>query len=591
MRDSRSDIDTIKSRANIVDIVSEYVALKKTGRNFSGLCPFHKEKTPSFSVNAEKQIFYCFGCGAGGDVFEFLTRINNMSFPEALSFLADKMGVVLQEKPRGPSGPEKSLREDIKKINKMAGDYFAANLHGSPGKSARAYLQKRGIREQTVREFHLGLSLSGWRNLRDFFEAKHVALPLVEKAGLIIKGDKGDFYDRFRGRLIFPIADLTGDVIAFGGRAAGDEKPKYLNSPESPVYTKGKNLYAMHRAKDAIREKGYAILVEGYFDVLSLWNAGFKNTVAALGTALTRDHLDLLRRFTHTVIAIFDPDEAGRHALERSLTLFLEEKFHARVVIVPDNLDPDDYIKTHGAQAMEKLIEGSQSMVDYYIDHVIGSKRSFEADLDAVRGAVPFIGRIEDPVQKDLFTKRVAEKLNIDQSLLKSEIARAASGKSGQTAPIKELTAKPESRLPHPVETTMLRLIVEYPDFQIRGLHRDVFEYFQNPELKQWGYDLQRNILERGQFILSDFLTGIENETLRSMLLQWTVAERSPFEGTTVERLYCDTAEKIKNDWFKARKKALTAETKEAERVGDAERLNKIALEKIRLLQKEKESL
>ena len=590
MRDSRSDIETIKSRANIVDIISEYVALKKTGRNFSGLCPFHKEKTPSFSVNAEKQIFYCFGCGAGGDVFEFLTRMNNMSFPEALSFLADKTGVVLQEKPPGPAGPEKSLREDIKKINKMAGDYFTANLQGTPGRSARAYLQKRGVREETVRDFHLGLSLTGWRNLRDYFAAKRVSLPLVEKAGLVIKGEKGDHYDRFRGRLIFPISNLTGDIIAFGGRAAGDEKPKYLNSPESPVYTKGKNLYGLFQAKDEIRQKGFVILVEGYFDVLSLWNAGFHNVVAALGTALTREHLDLLRRFTNTIVAIFDPDEAGRSALERSLTLFLEEKFHARAVIVPDNLDPDDYIKAHGAEAMEKLIEGSQSMVDYYIDNVIGSRRGFEADLDAVRAAVPFISRIEDPVQKNLFTKRVAEKLNIDQSLLRSEITRVVSGKPRQAAAVTQSVARPDTRQSNRVELTMLRLIAEYPDFQVRGLHRDVIAYFQSPELQQLGHDLQRRILEGGAVKLSDLLTGIANEALRNRLLQWTVAE-NPFEDTTVESLYRDTAEKIKRDWFKAKQRALTLEQKRAESTGDTQRAIQIALEKDQLRKKEKESL
>lgn len=367
MSDSRSEIEEIKLRAGIVDIISEYVTLKKAGRNFVGLCPFHDEKTPSFSVNPEKQIFYCFGCGKGGDVFEFIRDINNMTFPEALSHLAEKTGVTLRERRLQQDGPERKLREDLKKINRLAEDHFAENLMSDAGRSAREYLRRRGMHAATVKEFRLGLALNAWRNLRDRFEKQKIDLSLAEKAGLIIRGEKGDFYDRFRGRLIFPIENVAGEVVAFGGRGLGDEKPKYLNSPESPVYTKGKNLYSLNRAKDEIRKKGYAVLVEGYFDVLSLWNAGIRNAVAALGTALTREHLDLLRRFTTEIVAIFDADEGGRSALERSLALFLEAKFHARVVILPDNLDPDDYIKKHGPKDLENLITNSRSLVDYYI--------------------------------------------------------------------------------------------------------------------------------------------------------------------------------------------------------------------------------
>ena len=590
LRDSRSEIETIKSRAGIVDIISEYVVLKKAGRNFVGLCPFHKEKTPSFSVNAEKQIFYCFGCGAGGDVFEFLIRLNNMSFPEALSHLAEKTGVALQERHPGQPRAEKTLREEVKRINRLAEKKFTKNLSSNSGRSAREYLRKRGIQDATVSAFQLGLALNGWRHLRDYFEQEKISLPLVEKAGLIIRSEKGDFYDRFRGRLIFPIEDISGEVVAFGGRAAGDEKPKYLNSPESPVYIKGRNLYALNRAKEEIRKQGYVILVEGYFDVLSLWNAGICNVVAALGTALTREHLDLLRRFTTNIVAIFDPDEGGRSALERSLTLFLEEKFHARVVILPDNLDPDDYIKKYGNEAMVKLIMASQSLVDYYIENVIGSKRGFEEDFNAVREAVPFIARIEDPVQKNLFIKRVAEKLNIDQGLLKSEIAKLSSNRRAPSEPIRKAEDKQNSKATDPVEMTLIRLITEFPQVTRADFDEQIFNYFQNPVLQRLGRELSAAIRSGSDFLLSDFLNGIENESLRDKLLRWAVSE-SPFEGVAIETLFKDTTEKVKIEWFKAQKKALSIAAKQAQEKGDTERLNRIAFEKNQLLKKEKQSL
>ena len=585
LNDFRSEIEQIKSRAGIVDIVSEYIALRKSGRNFIGLCPFHKEKTPSFSVNAEKQIFYCFGCGIGGDVFEFLIKMNNMSFSEALNHLAEKTGIVLRDRHAGTKGEEKTLREKIKDINRMAGERFKKNLMSGAGKSAREYLQKRGINDTTVREYNLGLALNGWRNLRSWLENEKIPLPLAEKAGLIIRGEKGEFYDRFRSRLIFPIENIAGEVIAFGGRASGDEKPKYLNSPESPVYIKGRHLYGLSRAKDEIRKKKCALLVEGYFDVLSLWNAGIRNAVAALGTALTREHLDLLRRFTDHVVAIFDPDEGGRTALERSLTLFLEEKFSASVVILPENLDPDEYIKKYGPEAMQKLIAGSQSLVDYYIENVIGSRPGFEEDLDTVQKAVPFIGRIEDPVQKNLFIKRVSEKLKIDQELLKSEIVKVSSGHRRKSEVVKKIESKQKSKLPDPVEMTMIRLMIEFPDKIKKSFDEEIFEYFLNPELKTLGKLLKTTIQSQDEFRFYDLLNCIEDTFLKNKLLQWTVSE-SPFESGAVDILIADTMEKIRLRWIRMRKEYLDRELKSAQEKGDSVLCDRILLETTQLLRK-----
>lgn len=583
MSDSRSEIEEIKLRAGIVDIISEYVILKKAGRNFVGLCPFHDEKTPSFSVNPEKQIFYCFGCGKGGDVFAFIRDINNMTFPEALSHLAEKTGVTLRERRLQLDGPERKLREDLKKINRLAEDHFAENLMSDAGKSAREYLRRRGMHAATVKEFRLGLALNGWRNLRDRFEKEKIPLSLAEKAGLIVHGEKGDFYDRFRGRLIFPIENVAGEAVAFGGRGLGDEKPKYLNSPESPVYTKGKNLYGLNKAKDEIRKKGYAILVEGYFDVLSLWNAGIKNAVAALGTALTREHLDLMKRFSTEIVAIFDADEGGRSALERSIILFLEAKFHARIVILPDNLDPDDYIKKHGPKDLENLIANSESLVDYYIENVIGAKRGFEEDLQAVRKAIPFISRIADPVQRSLFIKRVAEKLNVEQALLKSEIMKTSPGPKPAAESVKKPPLKAPHALPDPVEMTLVRLIAEFPEKVHSGLGEEIFDYFQNPELRKLGLDLVRHVREKKEFSLTDLLNELEHEALRDRFLRWLVSE-TPFDADMIDQLFADTIDKIKQKWSKAKYKNLRLELRKAQDRGDADLTNRLAAELNRIL-------
>jgi len=331
-------IEDIKARANIVEIVSEYVSLKKTGRNFVGLCPFHKEKSPSFTVNPEKQIFYCFGCGEGGNAVTFIMKTNEMTYPEAIRRLAARLGIIIPERKVTPSEKRRaSDREKLNRINAMASAHFSKNFASTRGKVARDYMTKRGMDEAIIKDFRVGYSFDEWRNLKDFYERNGVPLALVEKAGLIIGKDNGQFYDRFRGRLIFPIVDLNGNVIAFGGSVLGVGEPKYLNSPESPVYSKGKTLYGLYQTKDDIRKSDFAIIVEGYFDLISLWSSGIRNVIATLGTALTKNQIELVRRFTRNIVILFDPDEGGRSAVERSLQLFLEEKIHAKVVVLPDD--------------------------------------------------------------------------------------------------------------------------------------------------------------------------------------------------------------------------------------------------------------
>src|SRR4030042_3676866 len=426
-----------------------------------------QEKTASFTINREKQIFYCFGCGEGGNVITFLMKIAGKSFPEAIKELAEKTGVILPSRLTSKDGREKDyLRESITALNLKAAQQFSRNLFSPAGKEAREYLKKRGIAEETTKQFRLGYAPDNWRSLTDYIEGSGPPLKLAEQAGLVIAGKDGGFYDRFRGRLIFPIENVFGEVVRFGGRILDKGEPKYLNSPESPVYIKGKNLYGLNKTKEEIRKKGSAIIVEGYFDLISLWNAGICNVVASLGTALTREHLELLRRYIVEVVALFDADAAGRKALDRSLELFLGMRMKARALILPGDFDPDDYLNKFGKDKLEELISHAQPLSDYYIENILGSGKTFEDKREMIKAAMEFIGKISDKKEKDLFIKRIAEKTDINEELHIKETYKADN--VAQRAPRsgkEKLQVNVNDDL---VEVHLIQFMLEYPQKTIQ---------------------------------------------------------------------------------------------------------------------------
>jgi DNA primase len=586
-----SKVEEIKGRADIVDLISEYITLKKAGRNFVGLCPFHKEKTPSFSVNREKQIFYCFGCGEGGNVLSFLMKVNHLSFPEAVRYLARKTGIVIPEGVMTREEKERSsLKEQINRVNQMAARYFSQNLFSQAGRQAREYLKKRGLQDSVVREFHLGYALDGWRHLRDFFEKGKVSLKLAEQSVLVIlkTNERESFYDRFRGRLIFPIEDIGGHIVAFGGRIIGDGEPKYLNSPESPVYVKGRCLYGLNRTKDDIRKKGYAILVEGYFDLISLWNVGITHVVATLGTALTKEHVDLIRRYTGQVIAVFDPDEAGKKALARSLGLFLAGNIHAKVVVLPDGYDPDQYIRTFGKASFEEVVNQAQSMVDYYIEKVIGKVGTLEEKLNSLRDAVPFIVNIGDAIERNLFIKRVSEKLGIDQELLKKEVHRSLNASSRTLADIPRIQDKGKIDR---VELSLIHIMLEYPRKIPEVVHEDVLDCLTNSDLRMFGETLKdafiRNTLDG--FDSSLLIDRLSSGAIREKLLKKMVDE-APYDEKMADCILSDAIRQIKRKWYKEKHRVLKMKLVKAEEMADRELCNSLLTEKEKL-RREEESL
>jgi DNA primase len=583
-------IEEVRRRTDMVSLVGEYVTLKKAGRNYLGLCPFHREKTPSFTVSPDKQMYYCFGCSEGGNAVSFLMKLNHLTFPEAIRHLAGKTGVVISDRPQSPEERERStLAEQIRRVNGLAAEYYVRMLQSPAGEEAREYLRKRGIEAEAIRTFRIGLALEGWQNLLDFLGRKGVPPKLAEQAGLAIpragEGERGH-YDRFRGRLMIPIEDVDGHVIAFGGRVMGAGEPKYMNSPESPVYTKGNNLYGLSRTREVIRQAGYSLLVEGYFDLIALWCAGIQNVVATLGTALTRAQVDLLRRYAPRVAVVFDPDEAGRKALARSLELFLTGNVHAKAVILPDGLDPDDFVRTRGRERMEALVAQAVPMVDYYIEEILGGRGTLEEDRDKLREAVAFISRIEDAVERNLFIKRVSEKLDFDQDVLKAEVRRVLSHEPvSPAAPEK----KGSAREPDHLELSLIHMMMECPDRIPAVSASGVLDCFTSEELRLLGKRLL-TVAEQQGGVISD-LFSIVNDLgegpVRARLLDRLMGE-SPYQEALIDRLMADMIRRVRERSNKEKKIVLTRRIREAERVKDQELYDLLVAERNRILREEK---
>lgn len=578
-------VEEIKSRTDIVDIVSQYVTLKKAGRNLVGLCPFHKEKTPSFTVRQDKQIFHCFGCNEGGDAVSFLMKVAQLTYPEALRQMAARAGVVLPEASENRGGSSRSShREQLYRINELAAAHFAKNLAVPAGKAAREYLAKRDIRPDAVAAFNLGYAPDSWRNLRDYLDKEKISLKMAEELGLLIPRESSGSYDRFRGRLIFPIEDISGRVIAFGGRIMGEGVPKYMNSPESDIYTKGRHLYGLYRTREDIRQKGYAILVEGYFDLIALWNFGIRNAVATLGTALTNEHVDLIRRYTQNMAVIFDSDEAGKKALTRSIGLFLAGNMKAKAVVLPDGFDPDDYVRTHGKDNLENVVRQSGSIVDYYIDHVIGERRGLEEKREALREAIALIKDIPSASEQGLFVQRVAERLGIDQDVLRKEVRQTTTG-NHKTIPRPPERAK--GNVLDAVELLLIRIILECPAKIPMVDDSNVLLYVTNGELKQTAETVLETFKRSGKIDVVEIIKTIEQNALRERLMQLMVNE-SPYDETVIDRVTTDAIKKIKQRWYRERRKDLQIELRKAENEGNTSLSDQLVLEQKRLILEEK---
>ncbi len=469
-RFEQDKIEEVRTRADIVEVIATHVRLRRAGRNFVGLCPFHNEKTPSFSVNAERGFFHCFGCGAGGTVFDFVMRVDGLTFPEALHALARRYGVTLPE-PTERGGPAAGEREAFALANATASEFYAHVLWKTDeGAVARNYLKSRGITRDTAEVFSIGFAPVRPANLAASLR-KRGLIDAAIKLGLVKKDQGGEPYDMFRARLMFPIRDVQGRTIAFGGRVLDDRLPKYINSSESPFYSKARALYGVYEARQAIQKIDRVILVEGYIDVIALWQAGFNYAVASLGTSLTIEQLRLLARYTRNIVACFDGDAAGRKASLRALDVFLQTGLLARGVFIPSGDDPDTLVRKRGAQAFGELLEASALLVDFFLEDESGKVHGPNGPLDQRAEAAKRIAEklrlVGDEFQFNLLVRKAAGLLGLGEEVLRREARRGGSGDRGGPRTLHEPPRSvPRAGAKAQAELGLVAIALRYPELR-----------------------------------------------------------------------------------------------------------------------------
>jgi len=543
-------ITEIKNAVDIVDIISDAVLLKKTGRNFVGLCPFHSEKTPSFTVSPEKQIYHCFGCGSGGNVFSFLMNQEGLSFPEAARTLAKRYGVDIPT--RQLSAEQRraiSHKENLLQVNKLALDFFRhALIDGVAGKRALSYLKKRGFSREIIDRFDLGFAPKGWDHLIRFFSKKRISPPRLETAGLVVaKKNHSGFYDRFRDRIIFPIIDIHMKIVGFGGRVMDDSEPKYLNSPETPVYSKSRSLYGLHRAKEKCRADKTVYIVEGYLDLLALHQHGIENSVATLGTALTAEHVRLLTRYARRMVLVYDSDEAGIRSAQRCIEtfwkehvdfqredVFREEKADTHILVLPDGHDPDSYLHEFGSELFIDNASRAPGIISFLIDRAIVEHGiSTEGKIRIVSEMQAPLAAINDRVARSIYIKQLAERIEIDEAVLLDKI-RETSAKKSPSGPMRESGPGPESDdLPSRAEVKGSRLeqqiitmMLQYPQILPDIEQQAVLEHFESDTLKSIGHAILKYNLESGKHF-SEILNKFQDSDKRHVIAALAMTEES----------------------------------------------------------------
>lgn len=435
MRLPQGFADDVKNQGDIVRVVSDYVSLKKRGANYLACCPFHSEKTPSFTVHAGKGLFKCFGCGAGGSIFDFVMRIEGCGFPESVRIVAEKSGIPIPVVEETEDHKKNARdRESILRLNEWAAEFYEAQLNNyEDGASARDYVLSRGIREDTAKFFRLGYAPDSWDALTNHLKNRGATTGELHNSGLAVLKESGGFYDRFRARLIFPITDPQGRVIAFGGRVMGEGEPKYLNSPETTVYTKGRNLFGLAHSKSEIRNLGFAILVEGYLDYIIPFQEGVHNIVASLGTALTDGQVRLLRRYMDQpqIVVNFDPDSAGQAATMRSIDVLLAEGFKVNILRMPTKQDPDAFVRAHGVERFRELLKTTQPYIDYIIEESIAAHDTSRptGKVAAINAILPHLARMRDKVARAGYADQIADRLRIDSHIVREELKRTATNR------------------------------------------------------------------------------------------------------------------------------------------------------------------
>lgn len=551
-------VEEVRSRNDIVDVISGYVKLQKKGSSYFGLCPFHNEKSPSFSVSPSKQMYYCFGCGAGGNVFTFIMEYENYSFPEALKLLADRVGVALPEEEQNEEMKrQQNIRTQILEVNKMAAKYYYYQLRSENGAQAMKYLKDRTLSDETIHRFGLGYSNKYSDDLYKYMKSKGISDELLAQSGLMNVDEKRGMYDKFWNRVIFPIMDVNGRVIGFGGRVMGDGKPKYLNSPETKVFDKSRNLYGLNVARTA--RKRNILVCEGYMDVISMHQAGFTNAVASLGTALTSQHASLLRRYTEEVILTYDSDEAGVKAALRAIPLLKEAGVSAKVLSMSPYKDPDEFIKAEGAKAFQERIDGAQNSFLYEID-VLQKQydmRDPQSKTLFYQETAKKLMAFESELERENYIEAVAERYGVGFENLRKLVNRMALKGSAIKIPEKSRSARTEKDEGiRKSQKLLLTWLIEYP-----GLYQTVRPYIKKEDFTTELYQTVAGLLfeqyeagEKNPAKIINHFTEPEEQSEATSLFHSTLSVENRGE---MEKAIKETIGKILNHSIEERKNAL----------------------------------
>ena len=572
-------IRQVIDRSDIVTVISRYTTLKKTGSNFKALCPFHNEKTSSFVVNPDKQIFHCFGCGVGGNVVSFVMRQERLEFPEAVRFLAELVGISIIEQDQAVVSPSKKLKEEIYRINRFALDFFHQTLLTSRQEEVRAardYLKARGVDLETVKRFELGFAPDEWEALIGVLKNKGITLELMHQAGLIVAREKGGYYDRFRGRIIFPIFDINSHPVAFGARALNDaEGAKYINSPETPAYTKGRHLFGLNLTKKSVGEQDHIVIVEGYMDMIMPLTHGIENIAASLGTALTVDQIRLIRRYTSNVVMLFDTDPAGQSAIIRSLDLLIDEGMNVKVVTLEETQDPDSFIRQYGLERFVERLAQAVSLFDYKLNWLTTQygTQTVEGKSQICQQMLATIGHYKDEVIKYELSRQLAARLNLPETVVFKQSKQLSAPKGQVSQEAKEPVVSQDYKTPA-VETMLLSLFLKDPIWVTRA------RAFIGPQ--DFSVGIMRGIIEviwqlsqeHQEWSVNDLLMRMEDVSIHNLLTKLSNQEDAKFGQT--QQVFEDCIGCIQKERLKKQKQVLMNQIKEAETRGDGEGIEEL---------------
>jgi len=578
-------LEDILSRVDIVEVVSGFIPLKKAGRNFKACCPFHHEKTASFTVSPDRQIYHCFGCGESGNAFKFLMRYERLEFPEAVQVLAKKTGVVI---PEINSGPDKNTAfiTQLYGINELAVAFYENNLTSPEGLKIKDYLLKRGVKEHSIKDFKLGVASDKWDALINHLRSKGSSLALLEKAGLVISKDSGGYYDRFRNRLIIPIFDIKGRPLAFGARVLDNSLPKYINSPETPIYTKGKNLFGLNLAKEAIRDKDQAVIVEGYLDFIIPYQEGLKNIVASQGTALTVEQVRLLKRHTNNVVVIYDPDKAGELAALRSLDIFIEEEMDVKVVSLPQGLDPDTFVRKNGIDALSGLIDSASDLFDYKLK-VLKSRfnhKEISGKAKISSGMLESLSKIKNAVLKSEYLKKLAQELDIKEDAIIEESRKVKTDK-----PQLSISRGIDNKLSNAnsAEMLLIKLMLEEAELIDHIKNHLGPEDFQDEKISGI-VSIMFELAEQGKKVGANTLINHFSQEDVSRLVCESIFLPLQLNSDNKIKVADDCIKRLKNNSSMLKRHKLQEEIKLAHNAGNEQRLNNLMEEFQTLINKER---